>query len=110
MQIAALGLIKSSILMFYRRLFINRGFRILNNICLGIVAIWAVVFLIVQLAACGTQLVPGRYGTLLDLKQDCVNTFITQNTYAASDVAVDLIILATPFPVVSSRDPQTSRY
>ena len=88
--------------MFYRRIFITRGFKILTNVLLSIVVILIGVFFIIQLFACGTKIHPGKFGTLLDPKKQCINTFASAVAYALSDVVVDLVILGTPIPIVSS--------
>lgn len=107
MQILALATLKLSILLFYRRIFVTQTFQIYNSILIGVVVIWSITFLVCLLAQCGSN-IGTNFGTLGDLKSKCTDTFAILIGLAASDVAVDLIILGIPMPLVlctfTSRD------
>lgn len=96
----ALASLKLSVLFFYRRIFVGRVFNIASWTLIGVVIVWAMTFVIAILSACGTRLM-ANFGTLGDLKTECVDTFSILIALAASDVTVDLIILAIPLPLVS---------
>ncbi|OOF98335.1 hypothetical protein ASPCADRAFT_205578 [Aspergillus carbonarius ITEM 5010] len=100
-QIVALASLKLSVLFFYRRIFVGRVFNIASWTLIGVVIVWAMTFVIAILSACGTRLM-ANFGTLGDLKTECVDTFSILIALAASDVTVDLIILAIPLPLVLS--------
>ncbi|QKX63470.1 uncharacterized protein TRUGW13939_10640 [Talaromyces rugulosus] len=68
---------------------------------IGIVVVWAITFLICLLAQCGSNIAT-NFGTLGDLKAKCTDTFAILIGLAASDVAVDLVILSIPLPLVIS--------
>jgi hypothetical protein len=104
-QILALATLKLSILFFYRRIFIfgpSGVFNVVNWILIGTVIAWATAFIIAILAACGGS-IGANFGTLGDLKSKCVDTFEILIALAVTDVAVDLAVLLTPIPMVSSR-------
>ncbi|RAL04157.1 uncharacterized protein BO80DRAFT_442159 [Aspergillus ibericus CBS 121593] len=100
-QIVALATLKLSVLFFYRRIFVGRIFNIASWVLTGVVIVWAATFVIAILSACGTRIM-ANFGTLGDLKTECVDTFSILIALAASDVTVDLIMLAIPLPLVLS--------
>lgn len=57
-------------------------------------------FTIAILAACGTH-IDANWGSLGQLKTQCVDTFRLLLSYAVTDVFADLIILCVPIPLVS---------
>jgi len=77
-------------------------FNVVNWILIGTVIAWATAFIIAILAACGGS-IGANFGTLGDLKSKCVDTFEILIALAVTDVAVDLAVLLTPIPMVSSR-------
>ena len=50
-QIAAMGFVKVSLLLFYRRIFITRGFLRSNNILIGLVTSFTLAVLLVRNAS-----------------------------------------------------------
>jgi hypothetical protein len=68
-------------------------------ILIAVVIIWACTFVICLLAQCGPN-IAANFGTLRELKTECNNTFAILIALAASDVAVDLVILGIPMPLV----------
>ena len=98
-QVLALGLVKLSILFFYRRVFRGRAFNIANWVLIGTVTAWATTFFIAIVAGCGTS-IAARFQTLGALKKECVNTFAIEVALAVTDVAVDLVMLIMPIPLV----------
>lgn len=99
MQICALATLKLSVLLFYRRIFVTKTFRVYNTILIGVVIIWTITFFVCLLAQCGSN-IGTNFGTLGDLKAKCTDTFAILIGLAASDVAVDLAILSIPIPLV----------
>lgn len=99
MQVLALALIKVSILLFYRRIFLGRAFNVASWVLIGVGVAWGFAFFIVQFAACGTSLA-AEWSSLAALKGKCVNTFDVFIFLSAFDVALDLAILLIPIPLV----------
>ena len=95
----ALGLLKLSICLFYRRIFRGRTFSIISWITIAVIILWAVAFFVTIAAACGKHF-EANWASLLVLKEECVDTFRMLLTYTITDVAVDLVIIVIPIPLV----------
>lgn len=95
----ALGLIKLSVLCFYRRIFRGRVFNILNWILIALVVLWTLGFFLVQVFDCRNHF-STNWGTLSQL-QKCLSSFNQLLAYSISDVIIDVFILALPVPLVS---------
>ena len=95
----ALGLHKLSICFFYRRLFRGPKFDIISWATIWIVILWIVGFFVAIAAACGKHF-EAYWASFGVLKQECVDTFRMLLMYSVTDVAVDLIIIITPIPMV----------
>lgn len=100
MVILSIGIIKLSILFFYRRVFRGRTFDIMSWVVIGLVVTWTTTFFISYTAACGTS-ITARFQTLGALKHKCANVFELNVSLSVTDVAVDLAILLMPIPLVS---------
>lgn len=102
MQIPALGLVKLSLLFFYRRIFsIGRG-KVFNAITVGmisVITIWTIGFFFGFLFICGSHFT-AYWSSLASEKVYCVNTMFLHNWYAISDVITDIIVLIIPLPLV----------
>ncbi|MCJ1245345.1 hypothetical protein MMC30_002549 [Trapelia coarctata] len=97
----ALGLVKLSILFFYRRIFCTPGPRSYNiaiNTIIVIVICWAVTFEFAAIFQCGRN-IPIAWGTIL-ANESCVQETVLLGAYVLSDVLTDIIILCTPLPMV----------
>jgi hypothetical protein len=66
---------------------------------IGVVVIWTITFFVCLLAQCDSN-IGTNFGTLGDLKAKFTDTFAILIGLAASEVAVDLIILSIPMPLV----------
>lgn len=95
----ALGLLKISICLFYRRIFRGRKFSIINWITIGVIVLWSLAFFVTIAAACNKHF-EANWASLGVLKQECVDTFRMLLTYTITDVAVDLVIIVMPIPLV----------
>ncbi|KAL9107317.1 MAG: hypothetical protein Q9227_007769 [Pyrenula ochraceoflavens] len=96
----AYGLIKLSVLFFYRRIFwVNRRFRILTNVLIGLVTTWAVAFFWAEIFVCGTRFsLMWKDRPMAALR--CDNHGLELLVFAATDVVGDLIIVSMPFFVI----------
>ncbi|KAI1373813.1 hypothetical protein F4677DRAFT_428336 [Hypoxylon crocopeplum] len=90
-----LSTVKISILLFYRRIFVSRPFRIAVWIAIGVVAIWGLLFFFLVL----TQVDPiedswkgGR------LRYDSTALGLAQ---VGTSIALDFVVLCFPLPVIS---------
>lgn len=95
----ALGFIKLSVLLFYRRIFRGRVFDILNWILIALVVLWTLGFFLVQIFDCRTHF-STNWGPLSELEK-CLSSFNQLLAYSISDVIIDVFILVLPVPLVS---------
>jgi hypothetical protein len=105
--ISTVGVVKLALLLYYRRIFVfslvSPGFRMMNNIMLGIVGAWMVAFYI-------ATILQGRpiswnwteVGTAINLH----DFFIAE---AATDITLDTIVLCMPTLVVYRMHMETRK-
>ncbi|KAI1843549.1 hypothetical protein JX266_010182 [Neoarthrinium moseri] len=94
-QDVAFGLVKLSILCFYRRIFPSKVFRALNTTLIVITTIWTVGFFFAYMFRCGTNFW-ALWAPLQYLIQYCYDSTAMFYTLAISDVATDVFILSLP--------------
>ena len=99
LQIIILGMIKLSVIFFYRRLFRGKTFDQYSKGMLAVVGCWTTAFFLGVLFECGTRF-ENLWSTLLNLITHCVDEEIFFKAFAVSDVIIDGLILATPCPIV----------
>ncbi|KAI4117834.1 MAG: hypothetical protein LQ345_002020 [Seirophora villosa] len=95
------GVVKISILFFYRRLFPVRPFKIASGIMLAVVASWAISFTSAMVAQCSP---PYHFWTEFekDYPQHCIQVQVMYLGLAYSDLILDVLVLALPIPTVAS--------
>ncbi|RAL11841.1 uncharacterized protein BO97DRAFT_443555 [Aspergillus homomorphus CBS 101889] len=98
-QTLALACLKLSVLWFYRRIFVGQLFQIASWALIGLVAAWGVAFVVARILSCGPD-VHANFEYPESMK--CIHTFVIYIALAATDVFVDLVILAIPVPLVLS--------
>ena len=96
-----LGIIKISVILFYRRLFTVRSFKIASSVMLGIVAVWTIVFTSVTAGQC-YPLTTFWTSFEIDYGSNCIQVQMFYQSLAFSDLIMDVIVLASPIPVVLS--------
>ncbi|KAF3071140.1 MFS transporter, FHS family, L-fucose permease [Daldinia childiae] len=91
-----LGLVKSSILVFYMNIFFGRPFEIASKVVLCLVIGWTVSFFFANLFTCYpiTPFIEFFY------HNDCVDGLALWYAMAISDIIIDVIILIMPIPMV----------
>ena len=106
LYISAVGLVKLSVLTFYRTIFPTKGFRLTCDIVSGVVVAWLIATLL---------------GTLLRSTPISLNWNPTQpgghhgnivilfSFVGASDIFLDIFILALPLPVIRRLHMTTRR-
>lgn len=68
-------------------------------ITIGVIILWIVAFFVTIATACGKHF-EANWASLGVLKQECVDTFRMLLTYTVTDVAVDLVVIVIPIPLV----------
>ena len=93
------GLIKLSVLFMYRRLFFGRVFRWYSMAVLLLIASWAIAFFFAFAFQCGTH--PQYWWTSVStIQKYCDDDAISTLVFAVTDVFTDLVVLATPIPII----------
>ena len=98
---ANLGIVKISILCFYRRFFIINPFKIASGIMIGIVASWSLSFTVAMIAQCS----PVSYfweALEIDYPKHCFQMNMMYQGLAYSDLILDVLVLALPIPMIAS--------
>ena len=98
-MILAFGVIKMSVLLLYRRIFVGRTFNHYSLVMCGVIALWALGFFFAVAFSCGTNLA-NFWTSAQTIEQYCVNTNALYLGFAISDVLTDILILAIPIPIV----------
>ncbi|KAB8215947.1 hypothetical protein BDV33DRAFT_194772 [Aspergillus novoparasiticus] len=101
-MIAAYGFIKSSIILFYRRIFVSNTksrFAIISNICLAVTVVWAVAFFLLFLFGCKTK-VYLHWAPIQEVRDKCGDPLAAESALVISDLITDLAILLLPFPKI----------
>ena len=102
MQPLALGCIKASFIMFYRRIFCTgqrNWFSIYTIVMLVLILIWSIAFCFVFIFRCGNDF-SASWGTVEDLIVYCPTAFASQEAFAISDFIMDVMVILAPVPLV----------
>lgn len=105
MQVLILGLMKLSVIIFYRRIFRGKIFDLCSKATIAIVGVWTTSFVFTYLFGCGTKFW-ALWSALIDLITNCANDNLIYKTMSISDVITDIIILSIPLPNVNPLFPR----
>ena len=94
-----LGGMKLSVIFFYRRLFRGKVFDLYSKGMVAVVGAWITAFFFTTLLECGTKF-GYLWSTLSNHLSHCIDSMTYQTAYATSDIITDILILATPIPIV----------
>ncbi|KAI1198159.1 hypothetical protein F5X97DRAFT_342852 [Nemania serpens] len=97
LSVVGFGLVKSSILLFYKSIFSTvRSFRLAVNVMLGVVTAWTISYFFSNLFTCYpvTALIESFYGN------KCIDAVPMWLSVVATDLIVDVAILIMPIPMV----------
>lgn len=100
----SIGFTKLAILFFFRRIFRGRSkrtaFDIANWTLIGLTICWTLAFSFTELFACGKH-IEYAWGTIYQLRYQCVNTFQVFVVSSTINFIIDLAILILPLAMVS---------
>ncbi|CCD45564.1 hypothetical protein BofuT4_P045820.1 [Botrytis cinerea T4] len=102
LQIPALGFVKLSLILFYRRVFTRNAaprFNVVTWFMIIIIIIWTLSFFFSILFICGTDFSAYWTSTIVE-KAHCVDTDMLHNAFAISDVVTDFVIISLPVPMI----------
>jgi len=103
--VATYGLIKLSIIQYYKRIFVvDKGNwrdkrNLLLNILFIIILLWAIAFCFTQFFSCRKN-ISNAWNTTKSLATKCINTRMQAFAFATSDFITDVIIICVPIPMV----------
>ena len=109
-QTAALTFIKTSCLLFFRRIFrtgSSQLFDIVLWVMLSMVIIWGLSFVFGFMFICGTHL--DWNWTSVENSLKCGNLTMTNQSLSLSDVIMDFLIMIFPLPLVRSSERRLAR-
>lgn len=95
----ASGLIKISVLHFYRRIFANRFIRVVNLIFDVFFVIWMLVFTLAFIFRCAPTI--DQYPTTLQPNIHCGDPSTLAELYVITDLITDIAMLALPVPFIA---------
>ncbi|KAG4029788.1 hypothetical protein MFRU_014g00870 [Monilinia fructicola] len=102
LQIPALGFVKLSLILFYRRVFTRNAaprFNVVTWFMIFVIILWTLSFFLSILFICGTDFSAYWTSTIVE-KEHCVDTSKLHNAFAISDVVTDFIIISLPVPMI----------
>jgi hypothetical protein len=94
----AYGFIKLSVLLFYRRIFVTPTFRLINNIIIVLISLWALAFFFAKILVCGTN--PQDQWDKNCLTWHSADLSLMLLWFAITDVVGDIAVLAMPYPCI----------
>lgn len=101
----SLGLIKTSVLLFYRRIFCNKSsvtaFNVITRVWIVVVVMWTIAFFFALIFPCDLRFY-AMWSDGENLLTKCINTIKLEEGFVASDFITDIVTLAMPLPMVST--------
>ncbi|MCJ1390963.1 hypothetical protein MMC18_003824 [Xylographa bjoerkii] len=97
-----LGLVKISVLFFYRRIFctgIRSWFSNITAAFIGLTVAWVLAFFFAVLFSCGTD-IPVIWGSFEEFETHCDNTILLDEIYSIVDFVLDFAVFITPMPLI----------
>ena len=93
------GLMKLSVLFFYRRIFvIDQRWRIFNNSMIALITIWTLFYLVAELFECRAR--PSILWTPDASRASCINITNLNFSFAITDVLFDIMVVVMPYPCI----------
>lgn len=93
------GLIKISVVTFYRRIFISEGFRRWSAGLLAFIGLWTIAFFLSLVLWCGSHPAAG-WTSPKDIVKYCDNLADLELAFAVTDAMTDLLVILTPIPML----------
>lgn len=93
------GIIKLSVLLLYRRLFVGRLFNRYSLAMCVVIVLWSLSFFFGFAFQCGTD-IAHWWTSAATIKAYCDNTNAVNLGFVISDVITDVMILIIPIPII----------
>ena len=104
----AFGIIKLSVILLYRRLFVGRLFNRHSLAPFTLISLWSLSFFFTTAFQCGTR-IEYWWTSQVTIRRFCVDTNALNLGFSISDVVTDLMVLATPLPIIWKLQMSTSQ-
>ncbi|MCJ1265865.1 hypothetical protein MMC22_005746 [Lobaria immixta] len=111
LMVLAFGIIKLSITLYYRRIFVGiKGtlFDWITKVAIVIVVLWTIACLVSSIFSCGAHF-SANWGTFQDVVKYCGAMTNITNAFVVSDLITDIMILCLPLPVIWKIQMTTTR-
>lgn len=109
LQVLALGCVKLSFLLFYRRVLTTGTSSWFSKTTAGLIVVvlgWTVAFFFALLFACKGNW-SAWWSSVLDLSTKCVKTLKLELALVTSDFITDVLIMILPIPMVNTEHHAT---
>lgn len=104
-QVLSLGLVKISVLLFYRRIFCNKStvtaFNVITRVWIVVVLMWTIAFFFALIFPCDLRFY-AMWSDSENLLTKCINTIKLEEGFVASDFITDIVTLAMPLSMAST--------
>ncbi|KAI0006816.1 hypothetical protein F4779DRAFT_549012 [Xylariaceae sp. FL0662B] len=106
----AFGLIKLSLLLFYRRIFsVWKSFRVVNDILIALIIAWSASFCIAMLFICGTDFELLWRLDPQPARDNCNRRGLQLFAFAITSVITDILVIGLPFFFIGRLHMQTRK-
>ena len=93
------GLIKLSVLLFYRRIFLGRLFKMYSLLMCIFIFLWSFSFFFATAFQCGTH-ISAWWTSVSTINRYCDKTATLELAFGITDVITDVMVLVIPLPIV----------
>lgn len=92
------GMMKLSVLFFFRRIFlVQKTWRIANNILIAVIIAWTIAFFFADIFICGPH---PKVQWMKGAKNTCVQETWLNLSFAITDVIGDILVVTMPYPCI----------
>jgi len=98
-MVVALGAIKLSVILLYRRIFVGPAFKRFSMVLIFVIGMWCTAFFFSTAFQCGTN-IWAWWTNPTTIAEYCDDTPNQELTFAALDIVTDVMVLATPLPLI----------
>jgi len=93
------GIIKISVVLFYRRIFVGKIFQHWSIVLLVLIGLWTVAFFFSLVFWCGAH-PTASWTNFKDILKYCVDLADLELAFAVSDAITDVLVIVTPIPIL----------
>ena len=99
LMVVTFGVVKLSVLLLYRRIFVGPIFKKFSlGVCI-LVGIWSLAFFLAYAFECKTH-ITALWTSTEEIAEYCINTNAIDLGFGISDVLTDILVIAIPLPII----------